>query len=770
MKKVIVLIIIIIFSKALLSQDLIIADKLTGKAIKGVHITSKQNGSTTNKNGLIKLNIFSNDDLLNINHIGYIKEISKKSSLKDTLYLTIKSYLLEGVNFSIEKEPLINLGEFKKIERKEVQEIFSNNISDILKTTSGITVQESQSGGGSPNFRGMEASRLLIVVDGLPINNAIYRSGHVQSSSSINPFFVENINTVTGPAAIVFGDGAMGGAITINTIKIKKEKTNTFNQKYESSSNSVTMNYLGQNKINNISYINGLSISSMGNLKMGNKRNHGYENWGLEKHVINDNEQLFTSYDKYDLLQKTKIDISKNTALSLNTQISSTSNINRFDKLNDISNGERKYKYWYYGPQKKITQSLNYIKKDTTILSDELLIQFGWQKIEESRNQQKTNEQLLSNRLEKVNIVDINIDVKKLIRKTKINYGTSLRKQGVESIANKKDEDENIFYNTSRYPDGGSELIDVSFFGQIHYKLNSKIDLYMGERFNINKLTSQFNDTSTFQLPFNNIELNNKGLISSFGVKIKINNSLKLHSSFFNGFRNPNVDDVGKVFSKTSGLVIIPSNTLAPEKTLNFEYGISFKIKEIIKINTQFYHTQIKDAIQRRNASINNLDSIMYEGELMQIQTNQNISSASIKGLNIRADIKFNKKIRSENIINICEGNDFENNPLAHIPPLTIKSNLTYLKENYSLQINWDFNAKKDIEKFDSNGVDNIEEATSEGVPSWNIVGIKFIKKLDKKTTVSAELRNILDNHYKTFGSGLSSSGRNFVVSLTTNF
>ena len=87
MKKVIVLIIIIIFSKALLSQDLIIADKLTGKAIKGVHITSKQNGSTTNKNGLIKLNIFSNDDLLNINHIGYIKEISKKLVIFDNLII-----------------------------------------------------------------------------------------------------------------------------------------------------------------------------------------------------------------------------------------------------------------------------------------------------------------------------------------------------------------------------------------------------------------------------------------------------------------------------------------------------------------------------------------------------------------------------------------------------------------------------------------------------------------------------------------------------------
>ncbi|MBL0098204.1 MAG: TonB-dependent receptor plug domain-containing protein [Bacteroidetes bacterium] len=35
---------------------------------------------------------------------------------------------------------------------------------------------------GSPVLRGFEASRILIVVDGVRLNNLIYRSGHLQIS------------------------------------------------------------------------------------------------------------------------------------------------------------------------------------------------------------------------------------------------------------------------------------------------------------------------------------------------------------------------------------------------------------------------------------------------------------------------------------------------------------------------------------------------------------------------------------------------------------
>ena len=90
-------------------------------------------------------------------------------------------------------------------------QLIETSSAELVASTSSVIVQESQAGGGSPNYRGMEANRLLIVVDGIMLNNTIYRSGHVQSSSSINPFFVKSIDLQSGPSSVAYGSGAMGG-------------------------------------------------------------------------------------------------------------------------------------------------------------------------------------------------------------------------------------------------------------------------------------------------------------------------------------------------------------------------------------------------------------------------------------------------------------------------------------------------------------------------------------------------------------------------------
>ena len=84
---------------------------------------------------------------------------------------------------------------------------------------------------------------------------------------------------------------------------------------------------------------------------------HGFTNWGNESTITKKNEQLETKYSKYDFIQKLIIQQKANT-ISLNSQFSTTSDISRFDKLNDIEDGIRKYKNWYYGPQQRLAQSL----------------------------------------------------------------------------------------------------------------------------------------------------------------------------------------------------------------------------------------------------------------------------------------------------------------------------------------------------------------------------------------------------------------------------
>ena len=75
-----------------------------------------------------------------------------------------------------------------KLNQKKISQSLSKNSSEILEKLTPISVQKSQSGGGSPNIRGFEANRILLIVDGIKLNNAIYRSGHLQNIQSVDIF------------------------------------------------------------------------------------------------------------------------------------------------------------------------------------------------------------------------------------------------------------------------------------------------------------------------------------------------------------------------------------------------------------------------------------------------------------------------------------------------------------------------------------------------------------------------------------------------------
>ena len=92
------------------------------------------------------------------------------------------------------------------------------NPSQLIEKTTPITIQRSQAGGGSHNIRGFEANRILLIIDGVKLNNTIYRSGHLQSILSIDPFIIDNLSVLHGPASVFYGSGALGGAIVIKDI------------------------------------------------------------------------------------------------------------------------------------------------------------------------------------------------------------------------------------------------------------------------------------------------------------------------------------------------------------------------------------------------------------------------------------------------------------------------------------------------------------------------------------------------------------------------
>ena len=472
-----------------------------------------------------------------------------------------------------------------------------------------------------------------------------------------------------------------------------------------------------------------------------------------------------------NFLHKIRFPINKKTDFLYNTQYSISSNINRFDKLNDINSlGEQKYKEWYYGNQPRLFQSLKIKHISPKILSDYIHFLFAFQDVSESRHHLKSNETLKSNRFERLYIYDINIDLKKDLFKNSLSYGFGSRTQKLSSTANKESHSGELTYNSTRYPDGGSNIKNLYLYSQFNFIVSKKTTLLFGGRYNYNELTALFNDTATYHFPFYEIINTNTSFISSASINYRPKQNILIGSSFYSGFRNPNIDDIGKVFSKNDVFVVIPNPNLSAEKSQNIEFFFNAEFYEKINVRFEYFNTYLKNAIQRENASLNGDTMLYYDGELMRIQMNQNIESAKIHGIHIVFKYNPTNKILISLNSNLIKGYTNQRLPLAHIPPFNSTTSFEYFLKKSSINLSCIYNDWKHADEYDLGGIDNLDEATIDGNPSWYTLNLYYNVRFDESISLNFGVQNIFDTHYKTFSSGISSSGRNFTLSLHNKF
>jgi hemoglobin/transferrin/lactoferrin receptor protein len=329
----------------------------------------------------------------------------KKSVLKSNNYIT---YLAKGSEQL--DEVVISL--FKKEEKtgriaeeiavlnaRDIQKISPQTSADLLATIPGIKVQKSQFGGGSPVIRGMESNRVLLVVDGVRMNNAIYRKGHLQSSITVTPNMLDKTEVVFGPSSVVYGSDALGGVIHYytKTPKLSQEddvESQLFSR-FSTVNHEITTNISAEVRRENWASLTSISYSNFGDLKAGKKRSHGFEDWGkvffysenmngnYEENATKNSDpnlQRNTGYKQVDVLQKVFVPLSKNTDLKVNLQFSTSSAIPRFDRLAELKEGELKFAEWNYGPQKRFLASTQLLLNPSKNWLDSGVITAAYQK------------------------------------------------------------------------------------------------------------------------------------------------------------------------------------------------------------------------------------------------------------------------------------------------------------------------------------------------------------------------------------------------------
>ena len=220
-------------------QEILIVDEASEFPLEGVALynKSKTNATITNENGVANLSVFSAGETVFVQYYGY-KNRSFEMKNKSPNYpfqfaLQSENQNLEEVILSIARNASTRKQIAEKVSVISTKEILAQRPAtgaDLISLSPGVRIQKSQGGGGSPVIRGFEANRLLLVVDGVRMNNAIYRSGHLQNAITIHPNIIERVEVIFGSSSVGYGSDALGGVIhyyTRSPLINSKEKIKT---------------------------------------------------------------------------------------------------------------------------------------------------------------------------------------------------------------------------------------------------------------------------------------------------------------------------------------------------------------------------------------------------------------------------------------------------------------------------------------------------------------------------------------------------------------
>ena len=473
---------LILITSGLFAQNITVLDMRDHEAISDVFVISTNETAISNANGKISFReALKDNDTLVFQHPSFISvELSYASIVKSKFVVILerKTVSLEEFTVSAHKweKELDELPLRVQSVQRDALSYQPSTTADMLGSTGQVFIQKSQQGGGSPMFRGFAANSILLVYDGMRVNNAIFRSGNLQNIILFDAKAMESIDVVFGPGSTIFGSDALGGVIDYKSISPKFSSDSTlllsglasigFGSAAREGNGHIHFG-IGDDKYSSFT---SFSFSQFGDLRMGVNGPDDYlrpyyaERINGKDTLVqnpNDLDQVYSGYQQVNFIQKFGININENTKLGVHFSMAQTGDVPRYDRLiQESDDGGLEYAEWYYGPNTWLNAGLSFQNDSETSIFNQWKMKVDYQYYTESRHDRKFGSISLRNRTEKVNGINFNIDFNKYFtERVQLYYGAELWYNKVGSEGNEKDIESGI-------------TTEISISGQLVYAPN----------------------------------------------------------------------------------------------------------------------------------------------------------------------------------------------------------------------------------------------------------------------------------------------------------
>ncbi|MEY8849875.1 TonB-dependent receptor [Psychroserpens sp. XS_ASV72] len=800
MKLYVILILSMFISVNLQAQTVKVIDQDTQVPIAGVAIynSKKDKSVITNFDGEASLDQFDSDEVLYFQNILYLKFSTTKSEISSRNFLVQLVPNVEGLD-----EVVVSASKFEQNKRDIPQSIVNvtavdiqlenpQTSADLLESTGNIFIQKSQLGGGSPMIRGFSTNRLLITVDGVRMNNAIFRSGNLQNVISIDPFSVKNTEITLGAGSVVYGSDAIGGVMSFytKTPQLSYSDNVYFNAnavaRYASANTEKTGHLDFNLGFKKWAFLTSVSYTDFDDLRMGM---HGPDAYLRPEHVVTDNGvdaivendnprvQKPTGYDQVNIMQKIRYEPKENLSFDVGLHYTTTSSYSRYDRLIRYRGSNLRSAEWDYGPQRWFMGNFQLTKlSSSSNLYDKLQTTLAYQNFQEGRFDRDFQSDIRNIREESVDAYSFNLDLEKVLsKKSFLSYGLEYIYNKVTSTGDSEDITTGVSTTAvSRYPNG-SDWQSMAAYLSFKYKPSSRLVLQSGIRYNHIVAHANFKENNQFlNLPFDTSKIDTGALTGTAGVSWIPSEIIQWKLNVSTAFRAPNIDDIGKVFDSEPGSVVVPNTGLRSEYAYGAELGLKLNFEDVFIVDMATYYTFLDNALSRDDFTLNGSSEIVYDGELSNVQAIQNAAEERIHGFETGIQLNFSNRFKLTSQYNIIGGyQDIDNQrfPVRHVSPNFGNTHLVWHNEKLKIDAFAEYNNELSFDQFapSEQSKDHIYALDGNGnpySPSWYTLNLRTQYEFSDHATFIAALENITDQRYQTYSSGIAAPGRNLILSL----
>ena len=660
--------------------------------------------------------------------------------------------------------------------REELDRNNVNSIKDLVRYEPGVSVGGTgqRSGITGYNIRGIDGDRVLTQVDGVQVPDGFFNGPYAQTNRNyVDPEIVKRVEILRGPASVLYGSNAIGGAVSYYTLDPNDiiKPGHDVGARLKTGYSSADESWLTSGTVA------GRTGDFDGLLHLSQRNGHETESYGEAGGTgLNRTEANPEDVRTTNILAKLGWDYAEDGRFGLTYEhYKDDRDTNQLSAVGGPFNAGRGFGFYKArSGNETITRERFGLEHrfglDST-LADNIKWTLNYQIAKTDQSTQEIyapSRTVLRNRnttyKDRQWVFDAQADKAFAVAATDhlVTYGTTLKQDKVTGLRTGDGTCLSVagacrvigapsaadtLTPASDFPD--PTINTYSLFAQDQISWNNWT-FVPGLRYDYTQLKPQLTDrflATADQSGNGEVDDSTKTwhrLSPKFGTTYQFNDHYTWYGQYAEGFRTPSAKALYGRFENTSGgYQVAPNPNLEPEKSKSYETGLRGQF-EAGNFDVAVFYNKYRDFINE-NAITPGYDELTFQSN--------NIKHATIKGVELKGRLNLDtfgapNGLYTQGSLSYLYGrNDDSGEPLNSINPLTGVFGLGYDQDKYGALLSWTLVKRKDrVDSTDFNTPDGT--STQFKTPGYGALDLAGFYKVTDDVTVNAGLYNLTNKKY----------------------